>query len=428
MASQETTIHIEEPTEVIGNKLIYNYCLFMPVLWLLGLILPATLGILFWLIYKNQKFEEFLDPLILCWLLVGIAQALSVFINWTSSGEGIGFLIGRLLSAHVTGWFIYSFTLWLGKTYRLATDKMIRGFCILSLYIGIFSFVAVGLFFVFRGERMLYDSPISYLLNSRSQLVKSYFMVKLYYVDPTYPRVILFFPWATVLGFTCLCFLFLIPLEKNPKWKFIGMTGAFIGLIASFSRACIALFFIACCLYFWVRMNRFFRWVVLPLAAVIAVPILVFDIPILAPIEEAYNSIRDMRAGSSSAREMGYELSWEGFLESPILGKGWPGGYVHENIPMPIGTHSTFYGVLYTGGILTFGSYALAIVITIIYTYLKALKGNVVSITSFLIVACLGIFSYAEGVYIMALPLFYLMFWIGGTYRRGDYLNPEEDL
>ncbi|MFC7476223.1 glycosyltransferase [Dankookia sp. GCM10030260] len=76
------------------------------------------------------------------------------------------------------------------------------------------------------------------------------------------------------------------------------------------------------------------------------------------PVEtgrSVYAALTEARSGSSLARYMVYELTWRHVLDSPLIGYGCVSGPAARWLPtMPLGSHSSFYGVLYRGGAPTF--------------------------------------------------------------------------
>ena len=126
------------------------------------------------------------------------------------------------------------------------------------------------------------------------------------------------------------------------------------------------------------------------------------------------------RSGSSMARELIYEKSWEGFLELPIVGHGWIGESVHKTENLPIGSHSTVYGLLYTGGALTFGMFALALGTTLVATARAAVGPDQSGAgrAALGLALTLLVFCRYEMLFSFTLPCLFLFTWIGGALRE----------
>jgi O-antigen ligase len=114
-----------------------------------------------------------------------------------------------------------------------------------------------------------------------------------------------------------------------------------------------------------------------------------------------------------------YEKSWEGFLRSPLFGYGWIGPSVHPKEMLPIGSHSTIYGLLYTGGLLTFGAFAIALAMTLLAGMIRLLTVSADRrdeiIVMILLSGTLLIFCKYESLFSVTLPCSYIFAFIGGA-------------
>ena len=132
--------------------------------------------------------------------------------------------------------------------------------------------------------------------------------------------------------------------------------------------------------------------------------------------------MRASRSGSSQARDLVYEASWQGFLSSPVFGKGWIGGSVIPEVHLPIGSHSTFFGVLYQGGASTFACVALAGLATLFATVVNAMRtGAPAAAAGAGTMVALLMFSYGEGLSTLVLPMLAVFLFVGGSLSQ----NPE---
>jgi O-antigen ligase len=134
------------------------------------------------------------------------------------------------------------------------------------------------------------------------------------------------------------------------------------------------------------------------------------------------------------ARELIYEKSWEGFLQSPIIGHGWIGESVHPKELLPIGSHSTIYGLLYTGGLPTLAAFIVALSLTlsaIVWRYVsvgaqdRRRTGILMGIG---VTLCLVMNCRYEALYSLTLPCLFLFTWIGaciGASEIAPFHSPE---
>ena len=143
-------------------------------------------------------------------------------------------------------------------------------------------------------------------------------------------------------------------------------------------------------------------------------------------IKQAQDSVNGARAGSSLARELIYERSWEGFLKSPIIGNGWIGELVHAKETLPIGSHSTIYGLAYTGGLPTLAAFVFAMSSTLLALAWRFLRlayddprrsGALVGLGLGL---CLAAYCRYEALFNLTLPCLFLFTWIGACLRSNE--------
>jgi O-antigen ligase len=100
------------------------------------------------------------------------------------------------------------------------------------------------------------------------------------------------------------------------------------------------------------------------------------------------------------------------FHQEPILGHGWQGDILDPYIPLNIGSHSTIYGLLYTGGVVTLAAYVLAVLaLGARLLRMARRKGRCQAALSIFIVVI--IMSYGECIYSFGIPLFFAFGWMG---------------
>jgi hypothetical protein len=408
------------------QKLVAWYIIINPILWIMGLQVIFGLGLLLILLFRYKGYKSLFNVIFLSWVLIALAQALSVTFNWLESGSGLGTLFKRLISTHVTGWIFLGLTLSLGGTFRLNSDRIVRAFCILGLSFILFGLMAFVMFKMVPLPVLKFKTPVGYLFPEHLSFTEYVLTLRFFRTDDmfgfSFPRLSLFAPWAVITGFLSVSVFFISLNEKNHIWRFIGAAGSFFVLFASLSRASWVAFILCLGLYILLKIHRPFRWLLVTLASLIAIPMIILNLSPGDLVDTVYDFLMGMRAGSSSARELGMQLSWEGFLASPVIGHGWPGDFIHENIPMPIGSHSTVYGVLYTGGLMTFSFLVLAASITLIKFLNKGEHGSGVNKSALFSFFTLAILCYGEGIYSFVMPGIFIFFWIGASL----FSSPEQ--
>jgi O-antigen ligase len=108
--------------------------------------------------------------------------------------------------------------------------------------------------------------------------------------------------------------------------------------------------------------------------------------------------------------------SWRHFLESPVWGYGWYSSEVARWLRVPLGSHSTIYGTLYTGGLVTFSVVAAAY-LAMVYLSWRCLRiAGGAGLAAASIVAAFGVMSYSENVTAFAPSLMSVFVFLGGVF------------
>ena len=409
------------------EKWIKLYVVFTPLLWLTGALLPASLLLLIWLLLRIPARKYLTDWVVLSWWMVSAAQIVSVFFNWVEFGEGTAFLLRQLLSFTTTGWVVLGAALAVGKYSRLDYKELIRAASILCLYFIIFTIISIPLYLTLGDQFNYIAVPFGLLLPNDMSLTKFYFTIHLYMFDDLYnvmlPRLVFFYPWPLCLSFAGIGLLFMAFQEDSKWWKYVGITGALIGIAGSMGRMGI-LALVGCILvYLGARLSTQAKWLLVPVLSVFLI------VSLLSGWGERFvsselNAVEASRQGSTDARNLAYEMTWQAILKSPVIGYGWVGENISEEIPIPLGSHSTIFGLLYTGGVVTFSIFCLAAALTLA-TLLKRLTtmGNIRCLSALCIFLALLMFAVTEGINYFFISTLIILFWIGAALST----TPDQD-
>ncbi|MEN9517568.1 MAG: hypothetical protein RLZZ381_156 [Cyanobacteriota bacterium] len=170
-------------------------------------------------------------------------------------------------------------------------------------------------------------------------------------------RLRLFTPWSPALGLTANIYFCLILPEQNKQWRWIGIVATITMILGSVSRT--AILCLPTVLLLELILTKFSRgWLQLIAAGFSFIGGLYFP-TLIEFINTLKESVRNFRAGSSKARDILERIALERWWnEAPIWGHGMtePGPEWLNNVP--IGTHHTWFGLLFTHGLV--GSIALA--------------------------------------------------------------------
>ena len=404
---------------VLGRPETYIrwFILSIPVLWLTGALLPAAMILLFWLLGRIPARKYLTDWLVLSWWLVSVVQAVSVFFNWIDSPESLGFLVRQLLSFTTTGWFVMGAALAIGKYSRFDSKEIVRDASILALYIIIFGIIAILLYIITRQPTTFIATPVGYILPKDLSLTKFFFTIRFYSIEHLFgtelPRLALFYPWPLILSFTGIGLLFMTIFEHSKVWKYIGITGAVFAIVGTMGRMGLIASVLSLLIFFWAKLRPAAKWATVIICSTVLLFLLSAHLG-SGVIDSTMENIEKSREGSSDARRLGYELTWVAINQSPIIGYGWVGDLISAEIPMPLGSHSTILGILYTGGAVTLASFCLAVMITL-FSFLNKLaaRGDSKRLSAFCIFLALLLFTTTEGINYFFISNLIILFWLG---------------
>jgi hypothetical protein len=178
-------------------------------------------------------------------------------------------------------------------------------------------------------------------------------------LDVNEKRLQMFTHSAPALGFIGNIFFCICLQEPNKKIRFLGMAGAAALTISSVSRTAIICLPIIP-LITWVLINFFNPWLQILLAATAAGGAILFS-ELKVIYDDFTLSVREYRSGSTKARDVILQLALNGWREDAPI---WGHGSIADTGPVSvgsrgIGSHNTWYGILYAHGLI--GAIPLAI-------------------------------------------------------------------
>jgi hypothetical protein len=272
--------------------------------------------------------------------------------------------------------------------------------CRISLFISL-PFV---LAFYLHLPQKLYVSPLRAIGGPSD----AFFEVMLYEIDPGEgkPRWRLYTPWAPAAGFVANIYFFMVIHEKNRKLRWLGIAGCFVMCQISASRLALV-----CLPAVWL-MSLYLSKLSRP-ATLIASGFASFFVSISTnQIMDALNDFSEKfsaaRKDSSRVRSALGRIAvyrWE--KEAPIWGHGVveKGPHIVEN--MPIGSHHSWYGLLYVKGIIGFFALAVPMAWSFVDLTVKSQKSESAKV-GLSMVLVLMFYTFGENLEILA-----YLFWPG---------------
>ncbi|MEQ8654420.1 MAG: hypothetical protein RIC87_18275 [Kiloniellales bacterium] len=203
-----------------------------------------------------------------------------------------------------------------------------------------------------------------------------YFSLYLYTLDPSSwtPRWQFYAPWSPFAGLLGVVTVLFALEDKRKTWMVVGILAGVAMVLLSKSRMSLVAL-VVCTLG-----PRLMGWALQAwawrLAAAVMASMAVLGAWVLRSGEDAYASFRAQRADSTRVRETLQRIAEERWWhEAPWFGHGTvqPGPHLVEY--MPIGSHHTWYGLLFVKGLVGFVALLVPLVWQLALAVIDAARG-----------------------------------------------------
>lgn len=326
------------------------------------------------------------------WVICMLVMAIATFIGITDFNLGTNATIRALLN-WTRDWALLALFPLIGCL-NIRSQLIYRAVCIVCLQ----SLILIPICYLAYALHLpdtIYSSPLERL----TQNGKLYYNVVLYGFELNSQglsegvRLFLFAPWAPALGLVGNIYFFLALQEQNKKWRWIGIAGAIAMSIVSLSRlGLVALPIVAILVLFLTNFTRSSTQIGLGLVSFLFG---IFSTAVLGAIRDFLDIFKGARASSSEVREALARIALRRWSEAPIWGHGnqEPGAKVVSN--MPIGSHHTWFGLLFVKGLVGFVAFLVPMVCSFIDLLIKAQR-SVTAKIALSVWLILFLYSFAE--------------------------------
>ena len=285
-------------------------------------------------------------------------------------------------------------------------------FCIQALILCIiFSFFAL----INKSDLMgNYVSPF-YVLGGGKLFYTVHPLGTVFDVDTT--RFVMNAPWSPALGLLGNIYFFLCLHEQKRLLKILGLTGAVALVGLSLSRT--AIICLPSIYLMYLVMSKLINEYLFIVAGFLSSIAAVFIHELTLFKEEFISDIRGYRQGSSKARDTLQQLALDGWQEAVV----WGHGTFAETGPaivsgLGIGSHHTWYGLLYIHGFVGATAVALAFLCTMVALVMKLSHRHDAKL-GLCILLILFVFSFSENIDSLA-----YLYW-PGLVMLGISLNQD---
>ena len=355
------------------------------------------------------------------WILGMFALLVILWIGHVDYSLGTGATIKSSIG-WAKGWALLAMFILAGAVLPIRSELIHRAICRLGKY----SLIILPLFLIapYVGlPQTLWVSPLKVLGGSGSE----YFAATLYTIEPGVgtARWQFFAPWSPAAGMIALVHFLCALEEKDVKWKTIGLVASLAIMLLSQSRlALVALVIIWPFAFAASQINRPYLWFM-------AMPILLllgwFAVDIINLIDSAIQSFSGARADSSRVRAALGRIAVERWQNEAY----WFGHAVVERGPhlveyMPIGSHHSWYGLLFVKGLSGFFALAIPLAISFLFLIYNAHKYRA-SRLALSMVTLLILYSFGENLEILAYLYWPALILIGkGLMPQSHEANDHE--
>ncbi|MDO6619571.1 MULTISPECIES: capsular biosynthesis protein [unclassified Shewanella] len=403
----------------VDEKIIYNSIVYSYLFWLFGalyVIAPVIAWVLFArLLYKKisgqQTYRISISHYV--WVFGMLFMLIALVVGHLDFGLGIGKLIKSSIG-WAKGWALLAIFPLIGCL-SIRPEIIYRACCRVCKH----TILLFPLFLIAWKVGLpstLYVSPLSIIGGPGPE----FFSVSLYEIDPGsgVPRWRLFTPWAPALGMLGnLYFIFAVQ-EKDSRWKKWGIAGSLLMVLMSQSRLGLV------CYFALIGFFTLFKLVRSPLLYFLLSPLMlligVVGEATINKIQISIAAIKAARADSTRVRQALADIAVERWMnEAVIFGHGIVERGPHMVEYMPIGSHHTWYGLLFVKGVV--GAVALAIPMLVTFLILLIrLFSQPMARVGMAILLMLSLYTFGENLEILA-----YLFW-PGLIVLGMTLRAEE--
>ena len=316
------------------------------------------------------------------------------------------------------GWALLAVFPFAGAALQIRPAIIYRASCRLAAQ----TLVLIPLFIVAPYAHLpgkLYVSPLQIVGGPGPE----FFEVQLYGRDPDShaPRWRFFTPWAPAAGFVANVYLVFALHERERKWKRMGIAAAIAMCLLSQSRlALLSMVVVASAT--WVA-SRISRSYLMGVASVVLLLSGFMAERIIELVGDAKARFSAARAASSRVRAALGRIAvqrWE--AEAPIWGHGVVERGPHLVEYMPIGSHHSWYGLLFVKGIVGFLALLVPMLCSTLEMLLKA-QASRRARCGFAMMLILLLYSFGENLEILVY-LFWPAMVVIGSASRQRLFNP----
>jgi hypothetical protein len=363
-----------------------------------------------------------IPPVIWGWIGGMFVMLVALWIGHLNWGLGTGQTIKSSIG-WAKGWALLALFPLAGAVLPLRREVLVRAQCVVGLWTLVLMPVLIAAPYIGLPER-IFTSPLKALGGPGPE----YFTVYFFTWDPASwtPRWQFYAPWSPFAALLGVIMILFALEEKDIKWRSIGIAAGLVMIFASKSR--MGLVGLVACTAGPRLLPLILRgWAWQALAAVTA-SMAVLGTVVASAAMDAVSAFKGARADSTRVRATLQRIAverWE--TQGYWFGHGTvqPGSHAVEY--MPIGSHHTWYGLLFVKGLVGF----LAFLVPFVWQLLLALKDATLGPRGRLplgIMMTFTLLSFGENIEIQAYLLWPALLVLGIHAREMETPQPDQQI
>lgn len=351
-----------------------------------------------------------IHPVIALWILAMFCMLIILIVGHVDWELGL-FSTLKSTVGWAKGWALIAVFLAAGALFTNRAP-LIRAACIVGRWT-LFVVPILLIAFALGLPDTLYVSPLKVLGGSTAE----YFTISLYEMDPGFgiPRLRLFAPWAPAIGLVGNVLLLLCTLESDKALRFQGILGALLMILLSLSRlgwivalvVPVALFTLT-----HLRHKRFWAF-----AAVLFTLFACFGVQLIEFLNTSFEQLKSARSDSTVVRQYLADIAisrWQD--EAPVWGHGRVEAGPHLVQYMMIGSHHTWYGLLFVKGFAGIIALALPLLVTAL-TLLKGATKDREQRIALGLICVISLYSFGENLEVLPYLYWPGLIFIGSVFH-----------
>ncbi|MGB1026866.1 MAG: hypothetical protein ACPGYL_09950, partial [Rhodospirillaceae bacterium] len=343
----------------IGATIRWTWLFYaVGALYVVGPVLAwSLLGFAVLLLYLGENVRDELrtapkiHPVLYAWVLGMGVMLVALWAGHFDWGLGTGKTIKSSIG-WAKGWALMAIFPLVGAVLPIRRAVLVRAQCVLGLWTLLIFPVLFIAPLIGLPER-IFVSPLKAVGGPGPE----YFTVYFYTLDPSSwtPRWQFFAPWSPFAGLLGVIMILFALEDKDRRWLIAGVIGGL--LMVYFSKSRMSMVALVVCTVGPRMMPLLLRSWAWGLGTAFAVSMAALAQPLLQTIGDGITAFKSARADSTRVREALQRIAherWEG--EAYWFGHGTvePGPHLVEY--MPIGSHHTWFGLLFVKGLVGFSA------------------------------------------------------------------------